>query len=192
MNDSIRFEDKAGCSMVRPRGSHDQLNPRGRFHVEHWRDGKKIGDYELLNTVTNEGKNALLNVQFNGATAIGTWYIALVDGSGTPVLAATDIYAHISNGNGWNENALYSNGTRPAWGPGASSGQSVTNASPAVFNMNGSGSVYGMALVGGGSAPSTINDHAGGGVLWAAAPFQSGVVTVANGDQLKVTYTLSC
>ena len=87
---------------------------------------------------------------------------------------------------------LYSNGTRPAWGPGASSAQSVTNASPAVFNMNGSGSVYGMALVGGGSAPSTINDHAGGGVLWAAAPFQSGVVTVANGDQLKVTYTLSC
>ena len=67
--------------MVRPRGSHDQLNPRGRFHVEHWRGGKKIGDYDSLNTVTNEGKNALLDPQFNGLMAIGTWYIALVDGS---------------------------------------------------------------------------------------------------------------
>jgi hypothetical protein len=29
-------------------------------------------------------------------------------------------------------------------------------------------------------------------VLWADAQFSSGTVTVANGDQLKVTYTVSC
>ena len=108
------------------------------------------------------------------------------------MLAATDIYAHIGNGNGWNEFTTYSDATRRPWGVGASSGQSVTNASPAIFNISGSGTVYGMALVGGGTAPSTKADHAGGGELWNAAAFQSGAVTVSNGDQLKVTYTLSC
>jgi hypothetical protein len=60
-----------------------------------------------------------------------------------------------------------------------------------VFNINGSGSVHGLFLVGGGSAPTTKNDAAGGGTLWAAAAFSSGTVTVQNGDQLKVTYTVS-
>ena len=52
------------------------------------------------------------NVPALGATAITAWYIGLMDGSGTPVLAATDMYAHIGNGNGWNANTGYSNGTR--------------------------------------------------------------------------------
>ena len=37
MSDKIRFEDRAGCSVVRPRGCQDQFDPRGHFHVEHWR-----------------------------------------------------------------------------------------------------------------------------------------------------------
>ncbi len=49
-----------------------------------------------------------------------------------------------------------------------------------------------MILVGGGTSPSTKNDHSGGGVLWADGPVRRGTVTVANGDQLKVTYTVSC
>ena len=122
-----------------------------------------------------------------------SWYIALIDGSGTPVLAATDIYAHIGNGNGWNEFTTYSDATRRPWGVGASSGQSVTNACPAVFNISGSGSVYGMALVGGGSAPSTKGRPCGRRrALECCGTFPKRTVTVANGDQLKVTYTLSC
>ena len=96
--------------LPRPR-QRGKLAPRGRFQVEHWRGGKRIAVYDVPNAIVNEGKNQLLNVQFNSATAITAWYIGLIDGSGTPVLAATDIYAHIGNGNGWNENTGYSNGT---------------------------------------------------------------------------------
>ena len=191
MNDNPNVQQSASCSMVRARNSDDSLQPRGRFVVEHFRNGRKIGQYEFPNSVVNEGKNKLFNVMFNSATAITAWVIGLIDGSGTPTLAAGDTYAQIGGTNGWNEFVAFTETTRLGWGNATSTAQSVTNASPAVFDINGSGSVYGLFLVGGGSAPSTKNDHSGGGTLWAEAQFASGTVTVANGDQLKVTYTVS-
>jgi hypothetical protein len=192
MKDTIRFEQKADCELVRPAAViFDQLHCRGRFQVEHWRGGKLIGHYDIRNAIVNEGKNKLLDVMFHGVTAIGTWYILLVDGAGTPTLAAGDTYAQINGTNGWDEYVGYTEATRQEWTEGAAASQSITNASPVVFNMNASGSVYGLGTVGGGSAPSTKNDAAGGGTLWAAAQFSSGTVAVLNGDQLKVTYTVN-
>jgi hypothetical protein len=190
--DNVKFAEQAACGVGRSRGNEEKFGPRGRFRVEHWRAGMKIGVYDLPNAITNQGKNAILNTMFNGATAITAWYVALIDGSGTPVLAATDVYANIGNGNGWNEFTTYSDAARQAWGVGSASGQAVTNASPAIFNINGSGSVYGLAVVGGGTSPSVKADHAGGGTLWGEAAFTSGTVSVNNGDQLKVTYSVSC
>jgi len=192
MNDNPNVQQSAVCSMVRARAIEEHLQPRGRFVVEHFRKGQKIGQYEFPNSVVNEGKNKLFNVMFNSATPITAWFIGLIDGSGTPTLAAGDTYAQIGGTNGWNENVNYSATTRQAWGNGSSTAQSVTNATAVVFNITASGSVFGLILVGGGTAPSTKNDHSGGGVLWADAQFSSGTVTVANGDQLKVTYTVSC
>ena len=190
--DNLTVSQQAVCNTSHARGNIDSLPAKGRFQVEHWRGGRKIGVYDVPNAITNEGKNKLFAVMFNGATAIGTWYILLVDGSGSPLLAATDTYAQIGNGNGWNENTAYTEAARQQWTVGAAAGQQVTNSSPVVFTINASGSVYGMALVGGGTTPSAKGDHAGGGALWAEAAFASGTVTVANGDQLKVTYTVSC
>jgi hypothetical protein len=192
MIDIIRFQDQAACELIRPVAQiAEQLHCRGRFQVEHWRAGKLIGTCDIRNAIVNEGKNKLLDVMFHGVTAIGTWYILLVDGAGTPTLAAGDTYAQINGTNGWDEYVGYTEATRGEWTEGAASSQSITNASPVVFNMNASGSVYGLGAVGGGSAPSTKNDAAGGGVLWAAAQFSSGTVVVLNGDQLKVTYTVN-
>ena len=190
--DNLSVRQSADCSTVRARGNEDQLQPRGRFVVEHFRKGVKIGQYEFSNNVTNEGKNLLLNVQFNATTAITAWYLGLIDGAGTPTLAVGDTYAQIGGTNGWNESTIYTASTRQAWGNGAAASQSVTNSTSVVFNMNASGSVYGLFVVGGGSAPATKNDHSGGGTLWADAAFSSGTQTVTNGDQLKVTYTISC
>jgi hypothetical protein len=190
--DNLSVRQSADCSAVRARGNEDHLQPRGRFVVEHFRKGVKIGQYEFSNNVTNEGKNQLLNVQFNAATAITAWYLGLIDGSGTPTLAVGDTYAQIGGTNGWNESTIYTASTRQAWGNGAAASQSVTNSTSVVFNMNASGSVYGLFVVGGGSAAATKNDHSGGGTLWADAAFSSGTQTVTNGDQLKVTYTISC
>ena len=174
-------------------------SPRGRFVVEHWRNGKRINEYHFPNAINNEGKNKLLNVMFHGATPITTWWLGLIDNNNYSALAVTDDYADINQAaNGWREFTAYTddaNGanatTRPSWGVGAASAQSVTNATPSVFDLTSAGTVKGIFLVGGIANAQTKNDHTAGGALWATALFNSGDVVVANGDQLKVTYTVS-
>ena len=132
-----------------PASTEDQLKPRGRFVVEHFRNGVKIGQYEFPNGITNEGKNKLLDVMFHGGTPVTTWWLGMIDNAGYTALAATDTYANIGqSGNQWAEFTGYTdaaNGesasTRPAWTVGAASGQAATNASPVVFNITGAGTV---------------------------------------------------
>jgi len=197
--DRLAIREGLACELVRPAAGttisrlklQDVLSPKGKFIVEHWREGALIGTYDAPNLITNEGKNALLNVMFHAATQITTWYLLLIDGAGSPTPAAADTYAQIDGTNGWDEWHDYDEATRPEWTEGASSSQTVTNASPVVFTISASGSVYGLALVGGGTTPSTKSDAAGGGTLWNGAAFSSGTVTVADNDQLKVTYSVS-
>jgi len=164
--------------------ANSQLNPRGRFVCEHFdKHGKKIGEYEFPNGIVNVGKDLLLDVMFNDGTAIAqaSWFIGLIDLSSYTGLAAADL---MTSHGGWNEFTTYSEGTRVAWGPGSASSQSVTNATPATFNISGSGTVKGVFLVSNSAKSGT------GGTLWATALFAADV-PVNSGDQLKVTYTTS-
>jgi hypothetical protein len=172
----------------RPR---DSVSPKGKFNVEHWRNGELLATYEVPNLVTNEGKNKMLNVMFHNVTQISTWYLLLIDGSGSPTPAAGDTYAQINASNGWDEFTSYDEATRQEWTEGSSTTQNITNASPVVFTISATGDVYGLALVGGGTSASTKSDAAGGGTLWNAAAFNSGTTPVLDNDQLKVTYSVS-
>lgn len=158
------------------------FQPKGKFFVEHFdKDGNLKGRFEVFNGITNEGKNYALDAAFNGGTQIAqaSWYIGLIDnGAGSVALAATDVLASHA---GWTEFTSYS-GTRKAWGQGNAASQSVTNASPATFDVSGSGTLYGIFIC---SATSGTT-----GKLWSTAAF-SATVPVANGDQMKVTYTLA-
>jgi len=183
---------------VRPQAGSD-LDPRGYFKIEHWRDGRLIGEYEFPNGITNEGKDQLLNAQFDAATQITTWYLGLIDNDSFTALAATDTYDEIDqSGNGWDEFTDYTdpgNGdsatTRPVWNPDAAASQAISNGSVVVFDITASGTVKGLFLVGGGTAPENKGDHAASSTLWATALFDSGDVPVQNGDQLKATYTVT-
>jgi hypothetical protein len=194
----LSLRQEAGVELVRS-AAKTLLNPCGCFKVEHWRNGKRINEYVFPNGITNEGKNKLLNVMFHGTTAVATWWLGLIDNSGYTALAATDTYDDINQvANGWDEFTSYTdagNGgsasTRPQWNEGAASGQSITNSSPAVFDLTGAGTVKGVFLVGGDAGSQNKSDHTAGSTLWATALFTSGDVVVANGDQLKVTYTVS-
>jgi hypothetical protein len=174
------------------------LNPRGRFVVVHYRNGKRINEYQFPNGICNEGKNKLLDVMFHGATAIGSWFLGLIDNTGYTALAATDTYANIGVSNGWAEFTGYTDGnntdnatTRPEWQENAAANQSITNGTVAIFNVTSAGTIKGVFLVGGVAQANLKSDHAAGGCLWATALFSSGDVAVQNGDQLKVTYTVS-
>lgn len=197
---AVAVVDRSG----RPAQHHPALPPNpidhinlanGEFVVDHYRKGKRIGSYRFKNGITNQGKNKLLDVMFHADTQITAWFLGLIDNSGFSALAAADTYASHA---GWAEFDDYTDDansdsavTRPAWTEGAASGQSITNSSVIVFDITATGTVKGVFVVGGGSAPSTKNDTAGGGTLWSTALFSGGDVPVLNGDALRVTYTVS-
>ena len=202
--DKVHFTQKAQAGVVRSRSQQDSgpgnvFQPRGRFTVEHWRDGELLQTFDFPNGITNEGKDSILDVYFDSGTQITTWNMLLIDNSGYTALAAGDTYDAIDQaGNGWDEFTDYtdpgnsdSTTTRPEWAPDPASGQSISNGTQTVFDITGSGTVKGLAIVGGGAASNTKGDHANDGTLWATALFDQGDTAVVNSDQLKITYTVS-
>ena len=201
MKSHLNLSQNAGVEVVRPAKPQatSDLSPRGCFQVEHWRDGRLIGQYEFPNGITNEGKDQILNTQFDAATQITTWYLGLIDNASFTALADGDTYDEIDQaGNGWDEFSDYTdpgNGdsatTRPVWNPDAAASQTITNGTVVVFDITATGTIKGLFLAGGGTAPENKGDHAAGSTLWATALFDSGDVDVQNGDQLKATYTVT-
>jgi hypothetical protein len=190
-NTKANFGQGVGVTLVKKSGQKqkfwgagNQFNPRGWFNVEVFdKEGRIKGCYSFPNGITNEGKDKILDDMFNDGTqtANNSWFIGLIDSSGYTGLADSDT---MSSHAGWNEFTTYSEANRVAWGSGAAASQSTTNASPATFNVNGSGTVNGVFV-------TTNNTKSGtSGTLWATALF-SAAVPVSNGDQLRITYTVS-
>ncbi len=137
------------------------------------------------NVCTIEGLNKLLDVMFHGVTQITDWYLVIFENDYTPVEAGS--YAVP----GYTESVAYDELTRPVFTETAASAKSMSNsASKATYTMNASKTLYGSALVGGGTAAATKGDTAGGGVLYAAAKYTS-AKPVDAGDTFKVTCTLT-
>ncbi len=156
----------------------NDLKAKGKFIVEHFRDGEKIGEYEFPNGIVDQGLNSILGIMFHSDTQITTWYIGLIDNSGFSALANADTLASHA---GWNEFTNYT-GNRKAWTAGASASRSITNASTVDFAITGTGTLKGIFVSNAATGTS--------GTLWSTAAFSS-TVAVANGDTLKVTYTVS-
>lgn len=182
--DCLNLNQQTDVVLERNRGlENDELKKiKGKFKVEHFNaKNELLGTHYFDNGVTNVGRDDILNVYFDSGTQKTAWYMGLIDNSGFSALSATDTAASHS---GWTEFTSYSGGARGTWGVGASSGQSVTNASAVTFSITGSGTVYGIFII----SNSTLSGTSG--MLWATGGFTS-TVPVTNGDQLKVTYTIS-
>lgn len=160
----------------------DRLVFKNKFKLEHIRDGVVIDVDEFYNDIVTEGKNSLLDIMFRAQTQISNWYIGLIDNSGFSALAATDVMASHP---GWVEFTNYSQANRVAWVMIAAASGSITNTTSITFDITGSGVLYGGFV--------TSNNTKGGttGKLWATAAFNT-TKPVTNGDQIKLTYTVSC
>lgn len=155
----------------------------GRFVIEHRDASDRLkAVYDFPNGIVDEGLNHLLDVTFHGSSQIGTWYIGLVDNSGFSTFADSDT---LSSHAGWSEFTSYTEGTRVEWTEDAASSRSISNSTTSDFSINATGNVKGI-FVSSNSTKSTGNT----GTLWSTAAFSS-VVSTANGDTLKVTYTIS-
>lgn len=139
------------------------------------------------NIVTNEGLNAVLSIHFAAGTQISTWYLAPSKSDTTPDAAMTyaaPTYTEISP-------LDVMESTRQVWLPGAVASQSVTNnATRAQYTAATGLTLYSAALVGGGSAPETIGDTAGGGTVHAYGTFAGGSRTLSSTDVIELAYTL--
>lgn len=184
--ENLKFNQTVGMMLAKLRQPKDAtfFKPKGRFRVEHSDvNGKLKGIYEFNNDIVNVGKNDILGVYFSGGSATGSssWVIGLISNSGYSALAAADTMASHA---GWTEFTGYSQANRVQWGPGSASSQSVTNSSPATFDINATGTVKGIFVCNQNTKSGTS------GILWATALFTADV-PVTSGDQLKVTYTVN-
>ena len=153
----------------------------GTYHGQIVRDGQVIDEWVDSNLVVDEGLNSMLNVTFNGATQIGTWYLGLFEGNYTPVAGVTA--ATITSAS--TECIAYAETTRVAYVEAASSAKSTTNsASRATFTFNATKTIYGAFLVSNSTKSGTT------GTLFSAARF-SAAKSVVNLDQLLLTYTFT-
>lgn len=131
-----------------------------------------------LNGDTTVGLNDVLNVYFDSGTQKTSWFAGLINNSGFTALAASDT---MSSHAGWSESTDYSEGTRPAWNPGAASGGVMTG--PAIsFSINGTVTIKGSFLVSNSTKGGTT------GILMATDAFDSNQ-SMTNGQTLNVTWT---
>lgn len=155
------------------------------WEVEHWRGNKFLSKTLDHNICTDEGLNSLLDIMFHGATQINPWYVMIFEDDVTPAAGTTYAVPVFT------ESSAYTEGARVEYVEAAASAKVMTNsASKATFTMNATKTIYGAALVGGGSAASTIGNTAGGGTLYCASQFASSK-SVESGDVLKVTITIT-
>jgi hypothetical protein len=172
-----------GCYLVPLVGKRINL-PRGNlFKLECFGpEGDLKWAEEFPNSVTLACLDDVLNVYLGGTTATTTWYLGLVDNAGFTAFASSDTMASHA---GWSESTVYSGSNRLAWTLGASSGQSVTNASTVNFAVTTAATIRGLFL-------ASTNDKGGtDGKLFSTASFTGGNQAVNPGDTLKATYTVS-
>lgn len=180
---NLQFEQIVTPVMTRVRKAEDDVKPKGKFRVQLIKKDGTEHVWEFPNDIVNVGKNDLLDVYFSDGTqtAASGWVIGLISNASYSALAAADTMA--SHG-GWTEFTGYSQANRVPWGPGNPSSQSITNGTPAQFDVNATGTVKGIFVCNQNTKGGTS------GTLWATALFPSDV-PVTSGDQLKVTYTVN-
>ena len=166
----------------------DGIGVKGTFRLIHRdKNGVVIEDQTINNLVTNEGFNYILDSSLHAVANVGIWYFIPFITAFTAAVGST-----YSAGGGGTEGTNYDEGTRQAWGEGASSSQSVTNASAATITASSGGlAVLGIGIAGAATAGNTgvKSDTATSGAILLAEV--ASVKTLAEAETLDITYTLS-
>lgn len=161
--------------------SRSGLRIGGVFGFELVRRGRVIDRWVEDNLVVNQGINHILNVAFNAATQVATWYIGIFEGNYTPVAGDTAAGFPAAA----TESTAYAESTRVTYVEATSTSQSMTNsASPAAFTINATKTIYGAFM------SSVSTKSATTGTLVAATRFATSR-SVINLDVLNVTYTFN-
>jgi len=147
--------------------------------------GNLISKSRAENIITDEGLNSILNVYLHAATQITTWYCVIFETNTTPdgdTTYAVPVFTEFE---------AYDEATRPAYVEAESTEESTTNsANKAVFTASATKTLYGAALVGGGTDADTKGDAAGGGTMPCAGKFAASQ-PVVDDNVVNLTYTIT-
>jgi hypothetical protein len=186
--EKVKSTDTVSSGLIAGTGSGENMMAMGRFTIQCYdKDGKLKWEDENHNLVVNQGLQYMCGTALTSVTQITTWYIGLYGAGASNTPAAGDTMASHA---GWTEVVPYSNATRPtctfATATTANPSVATNSASVAVFNINATSTVGGAFLV------SNSTKSGSTGTLFSAADFSApGDRSVASGDTLNVTYTLS-
>ncbi len=185
MSETVETTDTQSAGLIARPVAEDTLKLQGYFTAECVRDGVVIWRDDFPNTVTTEGKNAMLD-KFLG---LGSAYAAVGVGLHTTVGNASSTYATPSP---QVESVVYSNANRPTPSFSAASAGAKATSAAVAFNINGTATITGAFVAIGAAAVNTKSDTAASpGVLLSSGTFSGGSRSVINGDTLNVTYTLT-
>jgi hypothetical protein len=135
----------------------------------------------VSNLIPEEGIGYILGAALKGVSQISSWFIALFEGNYTPVAGVTAATFPAAA----TESTAYAEANRVAWTSGSVSGGSVSNtASKAVFTMNATKTIYGIAQT------SLLTKSGTTGTLVSVARFAAAKSVVAD-DILNVTSTIT-
>ena len=182
------MSDQVASTVTLGSQSVDKASATGVYKIQcHDVSGNLKWEAESKNLVVNVGLQDMNAKYFTGSSYTAAWYIGLYGAGASNTPAASDT---MSSHAGWTEVVPFSNATRPVctFGTPTTANPSVAtnSASPASFNINATATVGGAFLTSNNTKSGTT------GTLYSAADFGSpGDRTVANGDVLNVTYTLS-
>lgn len=182
------MSDQVASTVTLGSQSVDKASATGVYKIQcHDALGNLKWEAESKNLVVNVGLQDMNAKYFTGSSYTATWYLGLYGAGASNTPAASDT---MSSHAGWTEVVPYSNATRPVctFGTPTTANPSVAtnSASPASFSINAT------ATVGGAFLTSSSTKSGTAGTLFSAADFGApGDRSVANGDVLNVTYTLS-
>lgn len=178
--DKMRFNERIQASVARKAGVPDFLDPRGVFVADVYRQNRLIKRVHGKNAITTLGKNSILDTFFGAASPVSqvtTWYIGLINNTPTPTLLVADTLASHT---GWSEFTSYT-GNRKAWTDADSSGGTKGTTTVSTFALSAAGTIYGIFICGAATGTSAV--------LWSEGAFSS-PITLASGDDLKVSYSI--
>lgn len=155
----------------------EALKFKNPYKVQLVRDGHILAERVGQNMVTTQGKNHVLDVVFNAATAIpdDEWIMKLINNSPTPTLAVSDT---VSSHSGWDEFTGYTGGAGIAWEPDDAASSEIVNPTSLDFAITSGATIYGFYV-------QSEDDS----VLFSTVAFDT-PITVISGDTLKITYTI--
>lgn len=183
-NEKIRSADAVSSGLTAGTRSGEEMMALGHFTAQCFdKDGNLKWEASNHNLVVNVGLQYMCGSALTSTTQITAWYIGLYGAGSTNNPAASDTLASHA---GWTEITPYS-GNRPActFATATTANPSVAtnSASKAAYSINATATVGGAFLCSAASGTS--------GTLFSAADFTGGDRSVASGDTVNVTYTLS-